>query len=408
MASQVHGPTLRTHKTARVVDHNVKVLIVSNTSFFLHNFLLGLMKELQREGVSVSGVAPLDGFSERLEKQGFPVIPLAQLNRKGSNPLQDLRLMLELRRIYMKQRPDVVLHFTIKPNVYGSMAARLAGTKSISTVTGLGWLFTDKSLKAALGGLGYKILYRIALFSSEHVVFLNRDDRAFFLRNRLVKNSSSSVIPGTGVNTDTFHPDFCGERGSGPAGISFLLIGRMLWDKGVREFVEAASIVKQHQPAAEFLLLGPVDKENRSAVPETAIADWESKRIVQYLGRTDDVRPFICGTDTVVLPSHREGVPSSLLEAMAMGKPVITTDAPGCKEVVEDGKTGFIAPMKDAQALAECMLRFIGLSPAERESMGKQAREKALREFDEKIVVSAYLQLVLNALRSPEMASNVG
>ena len=156
--------------------------------------------------------------------------------------------MLELRRIYKKERPDLVLHFTIKPNVYGSIAARLAGTKSICTVTGLGWLFTDQSLKAALGGLGYKILYRIALFSSEHVVFLNRDDRAFFVSNRLVKNGNCSVIPGTGVNTDTFHPDFCGERGSSPAGISFLLIGRMLWDKGVREFVEAASIVKQHQP----------------------------------------------------------------------------------------------------------------------------------------------------------------
>jgi glycosyltransferase involved in cell wall biosynthesis len=408
MASQVHGQTLRTYKTARGVDHNVKILIVSNTSFFLHNFLLGLMSEFRREGMAVSGVAPLDDFSERLQKQGFHVIPLTQLNRKGSNPLQDLSLMLELRRIYKKERPDIVLHFTIKPNVYGSIAARLAGTKSICTVTGLGWLFTDKSLKAALGGRGYKILYRIALFSSEHVVFLNQDDRAFFLRNRLVRNGNCSVIPGTGVNTDTFHPDFCGERGSSPAGISFLLIGRMLWDKGVKEFVEAASIVKQREPAAEFLLLGPVDKENRSAVPETAIAGWESKGIVQYLGRTDDVRPFICGTDAVVLPSYREGAPSSLLEAMAMGKPVITTDAPGCKEVVEDGKTGFIAPMKDAQALAECMLHFIGLSPAERENMGKQAREKTLREFDEKILVSAYLQLVRNALRPPKTVSDVG
>lgn len=366
------------------------------------------MREFQREGILVSGVAPLDAFSERLEKRGFPVIPLTQLSRKGSNPLEDFRLMLELRRIYLRERPDLVLHFTIKLNVYGSIAARLAGTRSICTVTGLGWLFIDKSLKAAIGGLGYKILYKIALSSSEHVVFLNQDDRAFFLSNRLVKNSNCSVIPGSGVNTETFHPGFCEERGSNPpAAPSFLLIGRMLRDKGVQEFADAAGIVKKSQPAAQFLLLGPMDQENRSAIPEAVIADWESRRIVQYLGRTDDVRPFICGTDAVVLPSYREGVPSVLLEAMAMGKPVITTNAAGCKEVVEDGKTGFIAPVKDAQGLAGCMLRFLGLSHAEREDMGKRGREKALREFDEKIVVNAYLRLARNVLRTRETVSRV-
>jgi glycosyltransferase involved in cell wall biosynthesis len=385
----------------------VKVLVVSNTSFFLYNFLLGLMREFRRAGMAVSGVAPLDGFSEKLNAEGFPLIPLAQLNRKGSNPMEDLRLMLELRRIYMKERPDLVLHFTIKLNVYGSIAARLAGTKSICTVTGLGWLFTDKSLKAALGGLGYKILYRIALFFSEHVVFLNRDDRAFFLSNRLVKNGNCSVIPGAGVNTEIFHPGFCEERGSDLTFPSFLLIGRMLWDKGVREFVEAASIVKQYQPAAQFLLLGPIDKENRSALSETVIADWEQKGLVRYLGRSDDVRPFICGTDAVVLPSYREGVPSSLLEAMAMGKPVIATDAPGCRDVVEDGKTGFIAPVKNPRALADCMLRLAGLSRAEREGLGRNARAKVLREFDEKVVVGAYLQLARNALLGRKNISDV-
>ena len=386
----------------------MKILVVSNTSFFLYNFLLGLMREFRREGAVVSGVAPLDGFSERLRAEGFPVIPVTQLNRKGSNPLEDLRLMLELRRIYAREQPDLVLHFTIKLNVYGSIAARLAGTKSIFTVTGLGWLFTDKSLKAALGSFGYKILYRIAVSSSQHVVFLNHDDRAFFLCNRLVRDEGCSVIPGAGVNTDIFQPAFCGEQGSNDAAPSFLLIGRMLWDKGVREFADAAAIVKRTQPAAQFLLLGPMDKENRSAIPETVISGWEGKGVVQYLGRTDDVRPFICRSDVVVLPSHREGVPSSLLEAMAMGKPVITTDAPGCKEVVEDGKTGFIAPVKDAPALADCMLRFIKLSRTEREAMGQNARAKVLREFDEKVAVGAYLRLAKNVLGASKTVSHVG
>jgi glycosyltransferase involved in cell wall biosynthesis len=181
----------------------------------------------------------------------------------------------------------------------------------------------------------------------------------------------------------------------------------MLWDKGVREFADAAGIVKKTYPAAQFLLLGPVDKENRSAIPETAIEDWERKGLVRYLGGTDDVRPFICETDAVVLPSHREGVPSSLLEAMAMGKPVITTDAPGCREVVEDGKTGFIAPVKDAPALADCMLHFIRLSRTEREAMGQNARAKVLREFDEKVVVGEYLQLVKNALHTGKTGPHV-
>ena len=380
----------------------MKILCVSNTSFFLYNFARGLMKSLRDAGFQVVAVAPHDPFSAKLEEERFRVVPLHQLDRKSSSPLDDARLLGELFQIYRRERPDLVLQFTIKVNVYGSIAARLAGTNSICTVTGLGWLFTDKGLKARLGSLGYKALYKIAFSSSAHVVFLNRDDRAFFLKNRLVKNNDSSVIPGSGVNTEVFHPGLCEERNNNralladvpPSAASFLLIGRMLSDKGVREFVEAAAIVKKSQPDAQFFLLGPMDKENRSAIPDEVIADWQHKGLVHYLGRTDDVRPFICGSDVVVLPSYREGVPSSLLEAMAMGKPVITTDAPGCREVVENGKNGYTAPVKNAARLADCMFRFMELPRLEREAMGDYARAKVLREFDEKIVTEAYLQLV--------------
>ena len=387
-------------------DGQTKILLVSNTSFFLHNFLQGLMKRFREERFDVVGLAPPDVYSEKLTNNGFRLVPISRLDRKGSNPLHDVKLMLELRRIYRQERPNLVLHFTIKLNVYGSIAARLAGTKSVCTVTGLGWLFTDKGLKARLGSLGYKVLYRIAFSFSKHVVFLNKDDRAFFLGNGLAKDSRSSVIPGAGVNTENFDPGFCGAAGrnlpvlSMAPGLSFLLIGRMLWDKGVGEFVEAASIVKQREPDARFLLLGPIDKDNRSAIPEAVIAEWESKDLVHYLGRTDDVRPYICATDAIVLPSYREGIPSALLEAMAMGKPVITTNTPGCRDVLDDGKNGFIAPERDARALADCMLRFIALSQDERRAMGKYARERVLREFDEKVIVGSYLQLITNAMRS--------
>jgi glycosyltransferase involved in cell wall biosynthesis len=374
-----------------------KVVCVSN-SFFLYNFNRGLMKAMARRGIEVIAAAPADGFSEKIKAEGFPFRPLSHFNRKGANPCQDARFTQELVRLYREEKPDLALHFTIKPNVYGTFAARLAGTKSICTVTGLGWLFTEKSLKTALGGAGYKVLYRISFSFCETVFFLNADDKAFFLRNRLIKAGKCLMVPGSGVNTDHFCLSSVGPPQQDTAHAVFLLVGRMLWNKGVAEFVEAAKIVKATYPHAQFTLLGPIDNENRSGITLDVIHNWEGQGLIHYAGSTDDIRPYVAASDVVVLPSYREGIPNSLLEAMAMERPVITTNTVGCRETVEQGKNGYMIPIRDAKALADACIRLIELRPEEREAMGRYGRQKVLKEFDEKIVINAYLQSIDAAL----------
>jgi glycosyltransferase involved in cell wall biosynthesis len=374
------------------------ILFVANTSFFLRNFMLGTMKRVREEGCEVVAAAPVDELTPRIVAEGFPVHPVRELDRKGANPLQDIRLVRELYALYRREKPDLVLHFTIKLNVFGGIAARLAGVPSIPTITGLGWLFTDRSAKALLGAQGYKLLYRFALGPCPQVVFLNRDDRAFFVKSRLAREARCIVIPGSGVNTDRFAPPGTainrGEHGC----CVFLLIGRLLWDKGIAEYADAARIVKKTYPDAEFRLLGPFDRENRAAVPESAVRGWEAEGAITYLGRTDDVRPFVEESDVVVLPSYREGLPSVLLEAMSMARPVIASDVPGCRDLVEEGRTGFLVPAQDAGTLADRMITCIGMGPGGRGKMGMKARERVLREFDARKAEGAYASLVNGAL----------
>jgi glycosyltransferase involved in cell wall biosynthesis len=373
-----------------------KLLFVANTAFFIYNYLLGVIKAFRAEGFEVILVAPQDEYSLMLEAEGFRYIPIKELDRKGANALRDIKLMLELYKIYKTERPDLVLHYTIKLNVYGTFAAWFAKTGSVCTVTGLGWLFTEKSIKTFIGGFLYKILYKIAFSIALSVVFQNRYDQEFFINNRLVRKDKAFLTPGPGVDTDYFFPECCQDNKKNQDKCIFLLLARMLWDKGIGELAEAARTVKPNYPHAEFWLVGPMDKENRAAIPESAIKKWEEEGITKYLGKVNDVRPFLCGCDVAVLPSYREGTASSLIEAMAVGKPVITTDAVGCRDVVEDGKNGFLVPVKDDKALADAIIKYILLPQEEKIEMGKYSREKALREFDKRIVIDTYRKIINN------------
>ena len=321
-------------------------------------------------------------------------MPIHGLDRKGANGLKDLKLVSELRGIYRTEKPDIVLHYTIKLNVYGTFAARLAKIPSVCTVTGLGWLFTEKSLVTLIGSFLYKILYKIAFSIALSVVFQNRYDREFFIDQGLVRKEKVYLTPGPGVDTTHFSPDVCEDRGEDCGNHVFLLLARMLWDKGIGEFAEAAKIVKQSHPDTEFWLVGPMDRENRAAIPEDIIKKWVEEGIIRYFGKTDDVRPFYCKCDVAVLPSYREGTASSLIEAMAVGKPVITTDAIGCREVVEDGENGFLVPVKDGKSLADAMMRYIGLDHHEKVRMGVYSRDKVVREFDQHIVNDIYFKII--------------
>ncbi len=368
---------------------NSKVLLVSRCAWTLYNFRAGLMRTLQAEGYTVlSGGATGDGYEPHIKALGVPFIPLP-VDKKGMNPFSDLRLIWTLYRCYQRERPDVVHHFTIKPVIYGSIAARLAGIpRIVNTVTGLGFAFT--TAKETWLQRVVEFLYRWA-FSCAHLTFFqNRDDLELFLTRRLLQAHKAGLLPGSGVDCAFFRP--CRAKNSSSDNpFTFLMVSRLLWEKGVDEFVEAARIVKGDFPEVQFQLLGRRDERNPSVVPQTDLDRWHHEKVVSWLGEVDDVRPVVAKADVVVLPSYREGVPRSLLEAAAMEKPIITTDAVGCREVVDDGVNGLVVPVKDAKALAQAMIRMIE-HPGLRKRMGVAGRQKVTREFDERIVIEKIIQ----------------
>jgi glycosyltransferase involved in cell wall biosynthesis len=304
--------------------------------------------------------------------------------------------------LYRRERPHLVFHYTIKPVIYGSLAAALTGVPSLSTVTGAGYAFMRDGLLQHL----VRRLYRLALRFPQAVFFQNPDDRDFFLRAGLVRESQVRTVPGSGVNLDNYAPDLEAEKSRDQGGkMVFLFMGRLLWDKGIGELAEAAAMVRRHFPLAEVWVLGRTDPDNPAAVPEGQIRQWEREGRFTWLGWVQDVRPLISQSDVVVLPSYREGIPRSLLEAMAMGKPIITTDGVGCREVIEDGRNGFMVPVKDTEALAAAMIKMIHLGEEGRREMGLYGRRKAEREFDERLVIQAYLREIDRILAAEGQAA---
>jgi len=371
-----------------------KFLFVANVARDLYNFRIGLMRVLRAKGFEVVCIAPEDSFVERFKDEAFRFIPLEHLRRESKGLFNNLLLIWELYKIYKKERPNLIFHYTIKPNIFGNIASGIAGIRSISVVTGLGSFFVRKSILQIV----IKYLYKFSFIFTEKVFFLNRDDRDLFVKEGIVPPKKTVLVNGEGIDIDYFSPEFCEKYPKKEDHLVFLLIARLLWDKGIGEFVESAKKVKERYPEVEFWLLGPLDKANPTAIPSKIIKDWEEKGTIKYLGVVDDVRSFICQSDVVVLPSYREGVPRSLLEAISMGKPIITTDTSGCREVVEDGKNGFLIPVKDVEALTNAMIKFIELTKEERQEMGHYSREKAIREFDEKIIVKKYLEVIEEVL----------
>jgi glycosyltransferase involved in cell wall biosynthesis len=372
-----------------------KFLFVANVARDLYNFRIGLMRVLRKKGFEVVCIAPEDSFVEKFKDEGFRFIPLEYLRRESKGLFNNLLLIWELYKIYKEEKPDLIFHYTIKPNIFGNIASGIAGIRSISVVTGLGSFFVRKSVLQIV----IKYLYKFSFIFTEKVFFLNTDDRDLFVKEGIIPSKKEVLVNGEGIDTDYFSPEFCKEYSKKRKDhLVFLLIARLLWDKGIEEFVESARKVKERYPEVEFWLLGPLDKANPTAIPSKAIKGWEEKGIIKYLGVVDDVRPLIYQSDVVTLPSYREGIPRSLLEAISMGKPIITTDAPGCREVVEDGKNGFLVPVKDVEALTNAMIKFIELTEEERQEMGHYSREKAIREFDEKIIVKKYIEVIEEVL----------
>jgi glycosyltransferase involved in cell wall biosynthesis len=381
-----------------------KILISINTSWNLYNFRAGLIRALVGAGYEVVIAAPPDDYSARLKDLGCRYVPLAMSN-KGTNPFSDLWVLLRYWWLLHKERPSVFLGYTIKPNIYGSIAAHALGIPVINNITGLGAVFIKDTLLTKL----VKRLYKFSLSKSSTVFFHNEDDRAMFIEAGLVPASITDRVPGSGVDLLKFAYQPVVEKVilgrevldhvvSQPTDsehkVKFILIARMLFDKGIREYVDAARTIKARYPNVEFNLLGFLDVQNPAAISRSQMNEWVSEGVVNYLGTTDDVRPFIQQADCVVLPSYREGVPRSLLEAAAIGRPIITTQAIGCKEVVDDGVNGYLCQPRDAADLANKIEKMLLLSAEQRTEMGLRGREKIEREFDEKVVIGKYLRVL--------------
>lgn len=360
----------------------MKIAICINTAWNIANFREGLISGLRKYGHEVIAVAPVDEFVPTIELMGarFVHIPM---DSQGTNPLRDLGLLMRYFRVFNKERPDAVLTYTVKPNIYASIAAQFLNIPVINNVSGLGATSISKSwISGVITGL-----YRLAFLRSRTVFFQNNDDLQLFTELGLVRRNRARKLPGSGINLDKF------SLAPLPAGktLRFLLVARMLRDKGVLEFVEAARVLKHAGASVECCLIGPSDVDNPATISKQQIQVWEKEGVIKYLGVTNDIAAHISDATCVVLPSYREGTPRALLEAAAMGRPIVTTNAIGCREVVEDGVTGLLCNIQDSQDLSAKMMRIAAMSRDELASMGQRGRVKVEKEFDEKIVVKRYL-----------------
>jgi glycosyltransferase involved in cell wall biosynthesis len=375
------------------MSRGVRVAVVSRCSWTLFNFRRKLIHGIAaHKGVPTALGSCEDGFDHRLRNEGIDVhhIPVS---RTGVAPAQDIRLFLSLVKRFRVLRPDVVHSFTIKPSIYATFAAAVCNVPvRVVTITGLGHAFTSAgSFVRAL----VSFLYRVALARADTVFFQNRDDRDLFVARGLVDERATRVIAGSGVDVERFRATPLPQA---EGGLRFLMISRLLKDKGVSEYVSAAEKLKSRYPAAHFQLVGGADARNPSCISAAELAALRISKSVEWLDEVEDVRPNISGAHVVVLPSYREGLPRSLLEGGAMGRALIATDVPGCREVVSDNWNGYLVPPSDADALAQAMERLI-LDTERIELFGARARQLVQSTFDERKVVDQTIQTYVELLR---------
>lgn len=358
------------------------LMMTVNAAWNIWNFRHNLVAALLDDGHRVTVLAPADGSETSLERIGCSFIPLP-MDPGGLNPMRDLGLLRRIHKAFARERPDAVLGFTIKNNLYGAIIAKRLKIPFIPNVTGLGTAFLSGG---ALQSVAEK-LYRAAFRSLPVVFFQNDDDAELFLRRGLVRREQGRVLPGSGIDLQYFTPAEYPPPGQPP---TFLMIARLLRDKGVFEFVEAARIVRAHLPEARFQLVGAADADNRTAITLDEVREWERSHAIHYLGPVADVRPNIAAAHCVVLPSYREGAPRTLIEAAAMARPLIATDVPGCRAVVDSGASGLLCAPRDAKDLADACLDFLSLPRKAQIRMGLAGRRKMERQYDQQIVINAY------------------
>ena len=360
----------------------MRIAIVLNTSWNIFNFRMNFIKNLLQQGYEVHTIAPEDSYTALLVQAGC-IHHRVKMDSRGANPLKDSALIFELFGIYRKVKPDVILHYTIKPNVYGTIAAALLRIPVINNVCGLGTVFLKDNLVSAVAIFLYKVSFRFA----NKVFFQNAEDRKLFVDKKLVPVNAVDILPGSGIDLKKFKPVSFKRNDK----FTFLLISRLITDKGILEFIEAVKKLKAGGVDAHFQILGAMDPLHKRGIKADVITEWINSGTIEYLGTTNDVRDFIHAADCIVLPSYREGTPRTLLEAASSSKPIIATDVPGCNNVVEHNFNGFLCKPKDSDDLADKMKSMASLTNDELKQFGTNGRAKMEAEYDESLVINKYL-----------------
>ena len=364
-----------------------RILFVANTAWSMYNFRLGLMKKLIAYGYRVFVAAPHDAYSDKMTQSAIEVIPLQKLQASSANPFHEWAFYRELLAVYRHYRPDLIFHYTIKPNIYGTLAAKKLGIPAIAVTTGLGYVFTNRNLVSLAG----RMLYRYALPKASGVWFLNREDLASFQEHIGISIDKTTLLPGEGINTEAFKRKAAIDF----AKTDFIFTGRMLYEKGVEVLVSSVRQLREKGYVFTCVLLGFLDVQNPSAISRQTIAEWEAEGLVVYLGSTDNVLPYLEKANCFVFPSYySEGIPRSLMEAASMEMPIITTNNVGCRDVVEHKRTGFISVPRSVQSLTEKMEQFLQLSESEKTKMGVLGRKKVQETFGEDQVIKIYLNSI--------------
>ncbi len=365
----------------------MKFILISPKNRTVYNFRGDLIKEIIRKGYEVIVTGPDRTDVEKIEALGakFHEIPM---NKTGTSVSSDLKYCKALTEFLKKEKPDATLGYTVKPCIYGAIAAKRAGVKNVtSLVTGGGYTFIATSLKARVLGAIVRTLYRIGFRKADHVIFQNPDDLNEFCEKGLVKKEKCSFVSGSGINLERF------EQAPFPETTTFFMLSRLLKSKGVGEYLEAARIVKEKYPQARFLLLGKYETAMQDALEKDYVEQFIQEGIIERFEETSDVRPYYGMCSVYVLPSYREGTPRTVLEAMAMGRPIITTDTQGCRETVKDGTNGFLVPIRDSRAVADKMIWFLE-HPEKIPEMGQESIQYAREKFDVRRVNADMLRIM--------------
>jgi glycosyltransferase involved in cell wall biosynthesis len=371
-----------------------RIAFVANTSWSIYKFRLYLIERLLKKGLAIVVLAPRDAYTASFEDlEGLTFIELRHFHGTRISPLADYRLYRELLHHYKTIRPHLVFHYTVKANIFGTLAAHRARIPSVSVITGLGYTIIRKGWLSRI----VKLLYKNTLPKSKETWVLNEDDKVLLVRERIVSPAKVFVLPGEGVDTEAFFP---APFQPGRKEIVYLFVGRMLRDKGVYEFVEAARLLHRQGLSVRCQLLGIFD-DNPAAIPRHQVEEWDREGIVSYLGHTERVAATMEKADCIVLPSYQEGMPLSLLEGASMCKALIAADTPGCRSAIEDGVNGYLCREKDSEDLARKMMDYYRLPATEKESMGAAGRQKVLEQYTREHITAIYLQKINTLAYSP-------